>query len=395
MKHLRLGCLLIVPLCVAPLVLSAQAAVIVGTVRDKDGAGVLGAEVLVEGGALQARTDNLGRYRIAGVPAVPSRIVVRRLGYRLEAVNVVVVESRDNVVDIRVDAVPQSVDAVTIVGRAAPRDYRMEGFYERARLKSGGYFITRSQIASRNAVDALQIIRGAPSLRIGNNSRLGRTVRLRNSNCSPLVFIDGFPLTAGAFDFESLSAEAIEGIEIYSGVSSIPPELQGPRGGSLCGVIAIWGRQFLPSTRSVRAPKLTEATLAASRVRALVAANIAYATDGVDTQALLDGKSFAPQYPETLIEERATGKVRVEFVVDSVGAILWNTYSVVATTDVRCNGAVRDALLRSRFTPAVRAGRHVAQVVQVPVNFLPPASPNGRGASQAGAATPPVADRWD
>lgn len=384
---------LVVALSAAPLVLSGQATTVTGTVRDGNGAGVLGAEVLVEGRALQARTDQLGKYRIAGVPAAPVRIVVRRLGYRLEAASVAVIEGRENVVDFRLDAVPQSVETVTILARAAPIDYRMQGFNERARARNGGHFITRSQIETRNAVDALQLIRTVPSLRIGNDSRFGRTVRLRGSNCSPLVFIDGFPLTAGPFDFQSLDAEAIEGIEVYSGLSSIPPDLISVAGPSLCGVIAIWGRQFIPLARRGRTPKLTEASLAASRVRALVAAGVAYSLDAVDRPAALASGSFTPRYPETLLEERATGNVRVEFVLDSVGSILWNTYSVIATTDERFNVSVRDALLGATFTPAVRAGRPVAQVVQVPVNFLPPTVSTERGRSPTGAATPPAADK--
>jgi TonB family protein len=394
MRHLQAGYRVLCLLCAAPLALPGQSAVITGTVRDGKGAGVMGAEVSVEGSALQVRTDDGGRYRLTGVSAAPARVVARRLGYLLEAVDVSVTTGRANLVDFRLDAMPQSIEAVTIIGRAAPHSYRLQGFYDRVRGKNGGHFITRGEIERRNAVDALQLIRAVPSVKIGNNTRFGRSVRLRGSNCSPLVFIDGFPLTAGPFDFESLEAESIEGIEVYGGVASTPPELTGPHGGSLCGVIAIWGRQFLPSTRQSRTPKLTDATLAASRVRALVVANIAYATDAVDTQATLESGSFTPRYPEGLVDQRATASVRVEFVVDSAGAILWDTYSVIATTDARFNGAVRDALLSSRFSPAVRASRHVAQVVQVPVDFLPPA-PTGPGTSPAGASTRPAAGTPD
>jgi TonB family protein len=393
MNQLRVRHLLLISLCAAPQVLLGQAASIVGTVRDGSGAAVLGAEVLVEGSALHAHTDVLGRYRIAGVPGGAARIVVRRLGYRLEAVTVAVVAGRENEVNVRLDEVPQSVDPVTIVARAVTLDPRMQGFEERVRLKNGGYFITRSQIARLNAVDALQLLRGVPSLRIGNESRLGRSVKLRGNNCAPLVFLDGFALTAGQFDFESLDAEAIEGIEVYAGFAAVPPALAGARGPSQCGVIAIWGRQSVGSTRRARPPKPTDAALAASRVRAMVAASTAYPAESVDSQAVLHEASFAPQYPELLVEERITGNVRVEFVVDSTGRILWDTYSVIATTDARFNGSVRDALLHSRFTPAVRAGRPVAQVVQVPVIFQPPDPATGTDASPTGAATRPAAGR--
>ena len=395
MRQSRAGYRVLSLLCAAPLALSAQVAVITGTVRDGKGAGVTGAEVSVEGSALRTSTDDAGRYRLAGVSVAPARVVARRLGYLLEAVDVTVTSARVNLVDFRLDAAPQSVEAVTIVGRAVPHGYRLQGFYDRARQKNGGHYITRAEIERRNASDALQLIRIVPSVKIGNNTRYGRTVRLRGGNCQPLVFIDGFPATAGPFDFESLDAESIEGIEVYSGVASTPPELTGPHGGSLCGVIAIWGRQFPPSTRRRATPKLTAAALAATRVRALVAANIAYATEAVDTQATFHKGSFAPRYPESLLEARAPGSVRVEFVVDSVGAILWETYSVIATTDARFNEAVREALLASKFSPAVRAGRHVAQVVQVPVDFVPPAAPTAPEPSPAGASTRPAAGTQD
>lgn len=363
----------------------AQVAVVTGVVHEAKGAPIFGAEVLVDGTELQARTDSLGRFRIQGAPLAAVRISARRLGYKVEALYVTLGSERDNVVDIRLDPLPQSIDEVVITGRNAPRDSRMEGFYSRAANHNGGHFITRSQIDKQVSGSALNLIRTAPGVRIGYNGRFGRTVRLRGNTCAPVVFMDGFPLTAGPFDFESVDAASIEGIEIYGGLASIPSALSSPRGLDQCGVIAIWSRNSVPETRRRRIPKLTEAQIAASNVRALVAASIAYATDAVDVRAALDQTSFAPVYPEELTSERVTGQVRVEFVVDSVGSILWETYSVIASSDRRFNTAVRDALLKTRFKAAERSGRHVAQVMQVPVVFLPP-GPSGADSSPAGAA---------
>jgi TonB family protein len=106
----------------------------------------------------------------------------------------------------------------------------------------------------------------------------------------------------------------------------------------------------------------------------MLASSLAYSADGVETAVALEKDSFAPIYPAALVKDRVNGRVRVEFVVDSTGTLMWGTYSVVASSDRRFESAVRDALQLAQFTPALRAGRKVAQVVQMPVSFTPPDS---------------------
>jgi hypothetical protein len=252
---------------------------------------------------------------------------------------------------------------------------RLQGFYARRNSKNGGYFITREQIESRNATNALQLLRGVPSVHILGNSRLGYGVQLRSNKCAPLVFIDGFPASAGPYDFESIDPASVEGIEIHAGLGSVPPEFLGPRGLDQCGVIAIWGRQAAVPRGDRRLRQVTSADKAATRVKAMVAASMAYASGSVDIQALLQRGSFTPVYPPSLMSTRVKARVQVEFVVDTAGQILWDTYSVVASTDSRFNATVRDALLDAQFSTAMRAGRRVAQVVQVATILSPPVVP--------------------
>lgn len=359
--------------CAVPL--SGQTVRVTGTVRDGAGAGIVNAEVSVEGGAVLTRTDSLGQYRLTASASGRLRLLARRLGYRPEAVEVVIPATGVITADFRLDVLAQSVETVTITSRMSATDRRLQGFYARANAKNGGYFIPREQIERRNASNSLQLLRGVPGVHILGNSRLGYGVRLRGNKCAPLVFIDGFPASAGAYDFESIDPASVEGIEIHAGLGSVPPEFLGPRGLDQCGVIAIWGRQAAVPRGDSRLRRVTSTEKAASRVKAMLAASMAYASSAVDLQALLQRGTFTPAYPPSLLSTRVSARVHVEFVVDTAGRILWDTYSVVASTDSRFNAVVREALLDAQFSTAVRAGRRVAQVVQVATILSPPVVP--------------------
>lgn len=55
---------------------------ITGTVKDNDGAGVVGANVFIKGTMMGAATDTEGKYRIAAVPPGRYTLVVRFIGYK-------------------------------------------------------------------------------------------------------------------------------------------------------------------------------------------------------------------------------------------------------------------------------------------------------------------------
>ncbi|MDE3216437.1 MAG: TonB family protein, partial [Gemmatimonadota bacterium] len=77
----------------------------------------------------------------------------------------------------------------------------------------------------------------------------------------------------------------------------------------------------------------------------------------------------APAYPEALRAARVEGWVDVQFVVDTAGRAEPGSIRVLSATHPLFADAVREALRRSRYRPAVAGGRRVRQLVEQRFEF--------------------------
>jgi len=96
--------------------------------------------------------------------------------------------------------------------------------------------------------------------------------------------------------------------------------------------------------------------------------------DGPLDASLVDRAAIArsivtPRYPAALRARALQGEVVVRFVVDSAGRVAPGTLEVVRATHDLFADAVRAALARTRYVPAERAGRRVAQLVEQRFTF--------------------------
>ena len=89
----------------------------------------------------------------------------------------------------------------------------------------------------------------------------------------------------------------------------------------------------------------------------------------VDSAATRDPASGGPVYPDELRVKGVQGEVLVEFAVDTTGHADSTTFTVVEATHPEFAQAVREALPRMLFTPAVTRGRRVRQLVRLPMKF--------------------------
>lgn len=94
-----------------------------------------------------------------------------------------------------------------------------------------------------------------------------------------------------------------------------------------------------------------------------------FTSEDVDTAATRDPASDGPRYPAELRDKGVQGEVLVEFTVDTTGHADTTTFTVVQTSHPLFSTAVREALPLMRFTPAVAHGRHVRQLVRLPMTF--------------------------
>ena len=301
-------------------------------------------------------TADDGAFRIGGVRGGGDSLIVRRLGYRPDTIFISrQVEVAPTGLVVALEPVPRRLAPVRV--GAGLRVYRGPfAEFNRRRDRGFGSFITRDEIARRRAHRTSDIFRSVVNM---NVERSGGTnvVRMRGRRCDPLVWFDGQPLVGGFPDIDAISPQAIEGIEIYSGVATIPPELVGPRDAGGCGVIVVWTRHGEPTRK--RAKPVTAAAL-----MTLVDAGRVFTIDAVEVPTVpVAGGEAAPTYPEMPADERLDGTVVTEFVVDTAGRVEAETVGIVAATDVRFADAVRRALPDARFSPAMRAGVPVRQLV--------------------------------
>lgn len=105
------------------------------------------------------------------------------------------------------------------------------------------------------------------------------------------------------------------------------------------------------------------------RLQVAAAALGAYILIEVDSTAERDPLSAAPMYPREMLERNIEGSAIMQFVVDSTGLIDMSTITVIRFTHQEFVRAVRDAMPRMRFRPAMRGSTAVRQLVEQPFKF--------------------------
>ena len=339
-----------------------------GVVRDSAGTPVPSVEVGVTGSGMHAHTDDSGAYGLSGLAPGPATLTARRIGYQAFSQELRLEAGEERRVDIRLTMSASMLSGIDVMAPREPYDSRLAGFNARS-AQHVGHFVTRDRIERANSANLSDLLREMPGVRIGPVRNQGRMIRFRGASCPPLVFVDGFPAAAGEFDVDMMDLRTVEGVEVYSGVATVPPEFSGPRGLDRCGVIAIWSRPARPRSRLAVAPD------SRTEWRTPATLSDAYTVDQVDVAARLDGGGLRPSYPDSLSRAGVAGRVVVEFVVDTLGRVDSASVDVMLSSDPLFTLAVRQALAETQFTVARRGARRVRQVMQLPVSFSPSASP--------------------
>jgi TonB family protein len=336
-----------------------------GVVRDSSGIRLGGASVAVSGTPLRATSDTGGRFRIAGLPTGARTLQVRRLGYRAVLIPVSVETGATETITVTLLPVPRELDPVLIEASRQPSVRYLQGFYER-KSKGHGYFITRDQIAARNWSTMTDVLRSlVPAARITSSRMARNAVRLRGSRCAPLVWLDGAPAMAGEFDLDVISPETVSGVEVYAGPATVPVEFRSTRGLEACGVIIVWSRVEPPEPRERRRRAQDKHGLDSTLVVRV------YNAEEVDSVARVDSAGMSqPFYPDSLYAFRMAGEVVAQFVVDTSGLVVPETFVAISSTHPAFTESVRRSLRRSKFHPAMVAGRRVRQVMVLPYRFV-------------------------
>lgn len=337
-----------------------------GVVTDPDGLPIFGAVVLLPGTGQETRTDDRGEFRFAGVQPGGLDIAARRLGYVPTSVFVNVAAGiTPERVRIVLTPLPAMLDQVTVQRTRMKYTGRLAGYYQRLEQRSGGQFITRADIDRVEARSLSELLSSSPGIsrvRLGSG---GGAVRMRGRSCRPLVWIDGVSMPAGEVDLDAFPLHTLHGVELYLGGSNAPIEYQAQNNRSSCGSIMLWSRG-----RDTEPPRQAKRSIV--DLERLVSSMSVYTAEQVDQRAELRSRErLQAAYPPELYASKISGSLTAEFVVDAVGKVELETFTVVSTTHRLLGDAVVKALTESVFVPAMKDGKPVRQFVRQRFDFGP------------------------
>lgn len=336
---------------------------VTGTITDTAGVPIYGVEVTVDSAPVRAFTNEKGAFILGGIARGLRVLTARRLGFAPATTQVEVLTEGAATVALRLKPLAAALPPVVIHPSGIRYSGRLAGYYERLERGSSGVFVTREQIDRENPSTLGQLLQHVPGIRATRGRGGITSVRMRGRGCWPLVWIDGTPMPAGEVDLDAFAPSTIQGIELYLGSTTAPLRYMYNRDVSSCGTILIWSRG--PDTDPIyRAP--TPSVDIASLVEHLSV----FSADQVDRRAQLDsGQVPRLAFPPSLYAAGVHGLVIAEFVVDTAGRVEDGTIGIVSSTAPAFTEAVRVALESVSYTPALKAGRPVRQLVQQPFEF--------------------------
>jgi len=182
-----------------------------------------------------ARSARDGSFAFEGLPAGPLYMRVRRLGFRQ-----LVVQIRPDTLSgsrpfrVLLQAAPVELASVEVEAQSTQA---MKDFDERRRKRGTGRFIDRAEIIKQRPTFTSDLLLRFPGMLV-RPGRIGNNVRVRG--CKPSVWLDGVQAQGAELDDVTRPSE-IEGIEVYSAWSGVPPQFA-DRGGRNCGAILVWTR---------------------------------------------------------------------------------------------------------------------------------------------------------
>jgi hypothetical protein len=218
-------------------------AVITGTVVSaQNGEPLMGVQVLIRGTRRWSITNQDGIFRVGDLKPGPAVIEFRHPNRGPVTYNLTLEADKTTELAVKIDTRTVALPEVVVEGKETQPSVKMQDFFSRKQAGHGGYFITRKDIDERQPRVLSDMMRRVPGLRVdcdfGSCQVTSFTEARRIMGGCPIqYFLDGVPFSG---DVDELTPDQVEGIEIYRGSSSIPPQFN--TGTSMCGVIGIWSR---------------------------------------------------------------------------------------------------------------------------------------------------------
>jgi hypothetical protein len=225
---------------------AAQRAVLTAMVTDSaTGQPLPSARVVVQGTRARGLTAQDGTLSLQNIPPGRYSVQVSLVGYSPRRQDAVLEPGLTTGMQVALGVSPVELAAVEADARTWGQRYLdAHGFFQRKRTVPGA-FITRDQI-EHDRPRSLSFLLRRFSRMSTRDDTWGSTARARNGGssggqgeCVPNYFVDGLLVTA--LDITSIPIDTVEGVEVYSGASEVPPNFNRDNRGA-CGAVIIWTR---------------------------------------------------------------------------------------------------------------------------------------------------------
>jgi hypothetical protein len=219
-----------------------------GTVRDSTGTPIPGVEVVLLQLKGAVHSDSLGVFRFPSIAAGKHELHFRRLGFAPKSLDTAITEGKTLALNVVLEASATEIEGVTVEELARRRQI-LADFYDRS-SRGFGHFVTREDIEKRNPMNLSDMMRMIPGARLvplrggGQATLRFNRASMGGRDCPPQYWVDG--VKAYGLNIDDIVPQDVEGIEIYEGAATVPPQFNTKEGTTICGVVVIWTR--IPGT---------------------------------------------------------------------------------------------------------------------------------------------------
>ena len=218
---------------------------LIGTVTDTAGAPLARAEVwLIAVSELRTISNDSGHFELPGLPAGTVTLGVRRLGYESATFTAMLKPGKTHRATFPLTPSAQALSEVKVQDTAST----WLSQFEEHRSMHRGTFITRRDFEKQNLRIATDILRRVPGVQVVP-TRTGTSVQMMRGagarRCIPQLYVHETPYSG---NFDDFTPDDIEALEVYVGISEIPPDLI-TLGRPICAAIVIWTREPPPKNR--------------------------------------------------------------------------------------------------------------------------------------------------
>ena len=219
-------------------------------VADSSERPIAGAEITIAELKLAVRSDSMGAFVLAGIPAGRYVVTVRAVGYAAISTGVIFARGQRVNADLVLSRAAQSLAKVDVKATTSTsgNNPRIAEFDDRRKM-GFGKFLTQDvfEKAEGRKLGEVLVQRIAGVRTLGSSNRILVATRGVNSpqqrNCPVQVIIDDIVQNsstgAAGFDIDSIDPDRIAAVEFYT-VSNRPEQFN--RGGAPCGTLVIWTR---------------------------------------------------------------------------------------------------------------------------------------------------------